>query len=163
MSRFKLFLKSVFTLALSIFIAPVNAAENKVPLEQLWAGLEKINVESIPQLLELGDTPVHFIFLDARCPHPHFPDCEALLQKVRSEYGGNEPWLAITNSFYMDVDSAANFFREYKLRLPALFDAERRLFERFEVFSTPYLITLSRDGELLYRGQDFSRLKTAPE
>lgn len=158
MSRLNVQLCSFLVWALALLPVAAVAAENSLPPMQLITGLEMIGDQTLPSLE--GDEPVQLIFLDARCPNLHFPTCESVLEQLREEYGEGDRWLAIINSFYIDTNAIRGFIQENQLALPVLFDGERRLYERFHVYATPYLITLNRNGEVLYRGEDFSQLQT---
>lgn len=161
MSRLNIQLCRLLVWALVFLPAAVVASENSLPPAKLIAGLEVIGDQTLPSLK--GDEPVQLIFLDARCPNSHFPTCESVLEQLHEEYGEGDRWLAIVNSFYIDTHAIQSFLQEYQLALPVLFDRERRLYERFHVYATPYLITLDGDGEVLYRGEDFSQLQTQGE
>ncbi len=161
MSRVTYQLRSLLILAIFLLPPAASVAEDLLPPAHLLAGLEVIGNQAVPSLD--GDKPVQLIFLDARCPNTHFPNCESVLRQLHESYREGERWVAIINSFYIDTNAIRGFIQENQLALPVLFDSERRLYERFHVYATPYLITLNRDGEVLYRGEDFSQLQTQGE
>lgn len=124
------------------------------------------SVEDVADLSKVffasGDT-VHLIFLEDLCPMPHFPQCEETVQALSQSYdAGKDNWVVIYNSFYSDAHSVYRFAEKHNLKMPALFDQKRTLYERYQVHSTPYLIQVDRNGKVLYRGDEFSTI-TIPE
>lgn len=102
---------------------------------------------------------VRLIFLDALCPMPHFPDCEKNIETIRRKIdSNNDHAYVIYNSFYVSPEEAQLFSEKQRLNLPAVFDHQQTLFDQLGVYSTPYLIILTKDGGIHYRGNDFSQL-----
>ncbi len=130
---------------LVIFAISIMFTTNVLAKQAVWKTLEG-------QSIDLTEGYHELIFLDALCPMPHFPNCEQVLALLadNSLSVGGEPIL-VFNTLYADVGSIEQFITKHKLTHPAVVDADLRLHNRYEIYSTPYRIVLD-DGEVRNRG-----------
>lgn len=150
----KLFKAAIVAVALSLAHIAVHADSAITGLPER---MEDINGQTLS--LFTSTQQVRLLFLDALCPMPHFPNCEQNLQTIREKLKHNsDHTYLVYNSFYVTAETAAGFSRRHQLDIPAVFDKKQTLFDHFEVYSTPYLIILDKEGNIEYRGHDFSHL-----
>jgi peroxiredoxin len=92
--------------------------------------------------------PLNLIFIDALCPMPHFPDCEAKLAQVNELIKADESrqWLGVVNSYYVNEEFAQQFAERFALTLPLLFDQENTIYRAYDVYASPYLIKINHQG-----------------
>lgn len=98
--------------------------------------------------------PVSLLFMDALCPMPQFPDCEATLAQWRAQVQDSpqRQWVGVISGFYIDESIARAFAEKHTLDVPVVFDVENQLFQQYGVHATPYQIDIGADGTLLSRG-----------
>lgn len=93
------------------------------------------------------------IFVDALCPMPHFPGCEAFIADLAEHYNADQHnGYLVFNTFYVDAATIVSFVKKHQLTLPVIIDSEMVLHQRFSIHGTPYQITLNKNGSVNYRG-----------
>lgn len=104
----------------------------------------------------LADKPVTLVFIDALCPMPHFPGCEAKLEQLNKQVNADSSryWLGVVNSYYVDESVAKQFGDKFELALPLLFDTDNKAFQAYGVHATPYYIDIAQSGSIAYRGDE---------
>lgn len=102
----------------------------------------------------LQDKPVTLVFVDALCPMPQLPGCEAKLASLNEKIAADDSrhWVGVISSYYVSEDVARVFSDKFKLSLPLIFDTDNKIFKAFDVHATPYVIDLSSDGLIASRG-----------
>ena len=92
--------------------------------------------------------PLNFVFIDALCPMPHFPNCEAKLVQLNEliKTDDSRQWLGVVNSYYVNEEYAQQFAEKYSLKLPLLFDHDNSIFKAYQVYASPYHIKINRQG-----------------
>lgn len=102
----------------------------------------------------LQDKPVTLVFVDALCPMPQLPGCEAKLASLNEKIATDDSrhWVGVISSYYVSEDVARVFTDKFKLALPLIFDTDNKIFKAFDVHATPYVIDLSSDGLIASRG-----------
>lgn len=102
----------------------------------------------------LQDKPVTLVFVDALCPMPQLPGCEAKLSALNKQIAADDSrhWLGVISSYYVSEDVARVFTEKFKLSLPLIFDTDNTIFKAFDVHATPYVIDLSKEGLIASRG-----------
>lgn len=129
-----------------------NAGDQNLGIPSL-KGIANLN-----RLLFSPSDDVLLIFLDDICPMP----CAEAAEKISQNYrAGSHHWIAIYNSMYSTPATAKEFSEKHNLNMPAYFDEERVLFDRYKVYSTPYFIRLNDQGEILFRGSLLPHSKPA--
>ncbi len=96
---------------------------------------------------------LNLVFLDALCPMPQFPECEqkiAQLNKLVKE-DTSKQWLAVINSYYVNEDYVKGFIDKFALELPILFDHNNTIYRAYDVYASPYLIKVNRQGKIVSR------------
>lgn len=92
--------------------------------------------------------PLNLVFIDALCPMPHFPNCEAKLVQLNEliKTDNSRQWLAVVNSYYVNEEFAQQFAEKFSLKLPLLFDHDNSIFKAYQVYASPYHIKVNRQG-----------------
>ena len=108
------------------------------------------------QLKNSGASGLSLVFLDALCPMPHFPECEAKLATLNKQMAAStsRQWIGVVNSYYVDQSVARQFAKSFELKLPLIFDADNRIFQQYGVHATPYQIDITAQGRVDRRGPD---------
>ena len=101
-----------------------------------------------------GNKPLNLVFLDALCPMPHFPACEAKLAQLNELMAAdsNNQWLGVVNSYYVNKEYVQQFSDRFKLKLPLLFDQDNTIYRAYDVYASPYLIKINQLGLIESRG-----------
>lgn len=100
-------------------------------------------------LVKLSNSkPLNVVFIDALCPMPHFPDCEAKLAQVNElmKADNSRQWLGVVNSYYVNEEFAQQFSEKFSLKLPLIFDQDNAIYRAYDVYASPYLIKINRQG-----------------
>lgn len=102
----------------------------------------------------LKSKPLTLVFVDALCPMPQLPGCEAKLDSLNKKIAADDSrhWVGVISSYYVSEDVARVFSDKFKLTLPLIFDTDNKIFKAFDVHATPYVIDLSSDGLIASRG-----------
>ena len=106
-------------------------------------------------LVKLADKrPLSLVFLDALCPMPQFPGCEAKISQLNElvKADSSRQWLAVVNSYYVNEDYAKDFVKKFDLKLPVLFDQENTIYRAYDVYASPYQIKVNSQGVIESRG-----------
>lgn len=92
--------------------------------------------------------PLNLVFIDALCPMPHFPDCESKLAQVNEliKADNSRHWLGVVNSYYVNEEFAQQFAEKFSLKLPLIFDQDNEIYRVYDVYASPYLIKINRQG-----------------
>ncbi|BBN83251.1 hypothetical protein PA25_32360 [Pseudoalteromonas sp. A25] len=94
------------------------------------------------------------LFADALCPAQHLPMCE---QKAKQHETLSIPSsiakLTVIKPFYVSKDMVHSYQQRFASQHPVLFDAHNALFRRYKVTGLPYWLLLSKDNQILYRGE----------
>jgi len=101
------------------------------------------------ELIKLNNRkPLNLIFIDALCPMPHFPDCEAKLAQVNELIKADESrqWLGVVNSYYVNEEFSQQFAEKFALKLPLIFDKDNTIYRAYDVYASPYLIKINHQG-----------------
>lgn len=131
--------------------ATTEAENHKVPSVK--------NIDNLKEFLYASGDRVQLIFLDDLCPTDHMPGCEKTVEQISQSYRPSDHnWIVIYNNFYSDQLTSQAFSEKHKLTMPALFDEDHAVFDRYKVYSTPYFIELNRSGEVISRGSKVSIL-----
>ena len=95
-----------------------------------------------------NNKPLNLIFLDALCPMPHFPGCEAKIAQLNTlvEADSSRQWLAVVNSYYANEDYVKDFVKKFDLKLPVLFDQHNNIYRSYDIYASPYQIKVNRQG-----------------
>jgi len=95
-----------------------------------------------------NNKPLNLVFIDALCPMPHFPNCEAKFGQLNELIKANDSrqWLGVVNSYYANEKSAQQFAEKFSLKLPLLFDHDNSIFKAYQVYASPYQIKVNRNG-----------------
>ena len=101
-----------------------------------------------------GKQAVSLVFVDALCPMPHFPGCEAKLAKWQQqvESDPSRQWVGVISGYYIDAGIAAGFAEKFGLTAPLIFDTDNALYKAYGVHATPYQIDVGSQGRIQYRG-----------
>ncbi len=107
---------------------------------------------ALPQLLH--SKPLNLVFIDALCPMPHFPHCEAQIEQLNKQVARDKDnhWLAVINSYYVDEPLTRDFVARFALKLPVIFDRDNSISKAYGVFASPYQVAINRDGTITSRG-----------
>ncbi|UXI00980.1 peroxiredoxin family protein [Photobacterium sp. TY1-4] len=102
-----------------------------------------------------GGQPVSLLFMDALCPMPQFPDCEAKLAQWRAlvQDSPQRQWVGVISGFYIDESIARAFAEKHTLDVPVVFDVDNQLFQQYGVHASPYQIDIGADGTLVSRSE----------
>lgn len=149
------------TVSFWVFLAstlPATAGSHSKPLpgdnapsiEALTLSGEGI---SLSKLLE--SKPLSLVFIDALCPMPHFPGCEAKIASLNAlvSEDNSRHWLAVINSYYVDETWARTFVKNLELKLPIIFDSGNSINRAYGIFASPYQIDINRQGKIFRRGE----------
>ncbi|MEJ2765789.1 redoxin domain-containing protein [Photobacterium sp. MCCC 1A19761] len=103
----------------------------------------------------VGGQPVSLLFMDALCPMPQFPDCEAKLAEWRAlvQASPTRQWVGVISGFYIDESIARAFAEKHTLDVPVVFDVDNQLFQQYGVHASPYQIDIGADGTLVSRSE----------
>ena len=133
---------------------------NKAPnFQGLTLRGKQIDLATALSTLQQSES-LNLVFLDALCPMPHFPNCEAKLLELKTSVTTEDKqnWLGIMSSFYIDKDMAKAFANKFELHFPIVFDLDNKIFEQMSVHSAPYLIQLDSAATVQYRGTELPNL-----
>jgi peroxiredoxin len=111
--------------------------------------LSRKKVTLADALVRLGNSkPLNLVFMDALCPMPHFPDCEGKLAKVNEliKADNSRQWLGVVNSYYVNEEFAQQFAEKFSLKLPLIFDQGNAIYRAYDVYASPYLIKINKQG-----------------
>ncbi len=102
--------------------------------------------------------PLNLVFLDALCPMPQFPGCEQKIADLNKliKADANQQWLAVVNSYYVNEDYVKDFVANFELTLPILFDTNNTIYRAYDVYASPYLIKVNRNGKILSRSDQIN-------
>lgn len=97
---------------------------------------------------EVRANTIKLVFMDSLCPMPQFPNCEEQLLKLTQQMKANpqQQWYGIVNSYYVDKILAKQFAEKFVLTLPLIFDDNNTLFKAYQVFASPYQVTINAQG-----------------
>ena len=93
--------------------------------------------------------PLNLVFLDALCPMPHFPGCEAKLAQLNKLMAADHSrqWLGVINSYYVNEEYAQQFSEKFSiLNYRLLFDQDNTIYRAYDVYASPYLIKVNQLG-----------------
>jgi len=95
-----------------------------------------------------NNKPLNLIFLDALCPMPQFPGCEAKIAQLNKlmKVDNKREWLAVVNSYYVNEDYVKDFVKKFDLKLPIIFDQNNQIYRAYDVYASPYQIKVNRQG-----------------
>ncbi len=112
--------------------------------------------ESI-QLAQYKGKRVNLVFLDSLCPMPHFPNCEAKIAKLNNRVDDEKQvaWVGVVSSFYVDKAAVQAFKQKFDIQIPLIFDEGNKIFQTYQVFASPYLISIDKAQAITYRGDKF--------
>ena len=113
------------------------------------ATLSRKKVTLADALVKLSDSkPLNLVFIDALCPMPHFPDCEGKLAQVNElvKADSSRQWMGVVNSYYVNEEFAQQFAEKFSLKLPLIFDQDNEIYRAYDVYASPYLIKINRQG-----------------
>lgn len=100
-------------------------------------------------LVKLSNSkPLNLVFMDALCPMPHFPDCEAKLAQLNQlmKADNSRQWLGVVNSYYVNEEFSQQFADKFFLKLPLIFDQDNAIYRAYDVYASPYLIKINQQG-----------------
>lgn len=99
--------------------------------------------------------PLNLVFIDALCPMPHFPDCEAKLTHVNTlmKADNTRQWLGVVNSYYVNEEFAQQFADKFSLELPLIFDQDNTIYRAYDVYASPYQIKVNQQGVIESRSE----------
>ena len=122
--------------------------------EETTLAAEVVSLKGLVASLPAGQS-LHLVFLDALCPFPHFPGCEAKLQQLNKRVAQDTSarWLGIVNSYYVNEAVVRSFADTNQLSLPLVFDTDNSVVATYGVFATPYRVSIDAAGQIIYRGE----------
>jgi len=96
---------------------------------------------------------LNLVFLDALCPMPQFPECEQKIAKLNKliKEEPSKQWLAVINSYYVNEDYVKGFIDKSALTMPILFDQNNTIYRAYDVYASPYVIKVNRQGKIVSR------------
>lgn len=99
------------------------------------------------------------LFSDSLCPYMHLPNCEQKLtafKQFKAQHQQAFNWLQVVKGYYVDENHVRRYLKNFGLTLPTIWDQNNHLFSHYKVFGSPYLLILDKQGNLLFRGENFS-------
>lgn len=98
-------------------------------------------------LSDLSGSPIVLEFMLSWCSH-----CQAMapvVEEVYGEYGSSALFLTVAGSRSdATVESTAEFIRTYKSTVVHIYDEQQKIFNNFDVTSTPTYIFFNSDGSI---------------
>jgi len=113
---------------------------------------EQVDLTSATKALSAKQS-LNLVFLDALCPMPQFPECEKKIRQLNKliKEDPSKQWLAVINSYYVTEDYVRAFIDKFSLTLPILFDHNNTIYQAYDVYASPYVIKVNRQGKITSR------------